>query len=322
MPSAVTLAPGQRHGFVVRVTPPLNAAPTVYERLIVLNINGTSYVVPLSYVVRASVAVNTAYVPTSGRSDSWYNASEVRGGNDWAWRYGSGDWRVFYVSTPTLARGLYLDFRWRCINTSLVLYTVTDSGFLAGYFWNQGVTYHGYLGSGKFNWAGVGGGAKVLALPATSFAVPVVAPGLLHLTMSASYPVTGARSFTIVARTSLYGGCGTSEAISGVVRPFIEAGDIPITQTTSPYVRVVLSRPPISYLFALKSASVLGGGLVAPMATVGGDLRFNMYFVKLPLFVDYVALLYSPENAVWSRISGDTFYKYPWYAVEGVSVTS
>ena len=321
-PSAVTLAPGQRYTFVVRVTPPSNAAPTVYERLIVLNVNGTSYVVPLSYVVRASVPVNTQYVLTSGRSDSWYNASEVRGGNDWAWRYESGDWRVYYVSTPTLARGLYVDFRWRCINTSLILYTVTDSGFFAGYFWNQGVTYHSYLGSGKFNWTGVGGQAKALALPAASFAVPIVAPGLLYQTMSASYPVVGARSFAIVARTSLYGGCGTSEAISGVVRPFIETGDSPITITTSPYVRVVLSRPPISYLFALKSASVLGGGLVVPMATISDDLRFSMYFIRLPVFVDYVALLYSPDNAVWSRISGDKFYRYPWYAVEGVSVIS
>jgi hypothetical protein len=311
-PSAATLAPGQRYTFVVRVTPPPNAAPTVYERLIVLDINGTSYVVPLSYVVRASVPVNTAYVLTSGRSDSWYNASEVRGGNDWAWRYESGDWRVYYVSTPTLARGLYVDFRWRCINTSLILYTVTDGGFFAGYFWNQGVTYHRHLGSGRFIWTGVGGQSRILALPATSFMVPV--------TWTASYPISGARGFAIVTRTSLYGGCDTSEPITGVVRPFIEAGDSPIIPPPSPYIRVTLSKPPINYQFAYKRALVLGGGYVVPIIAEGNDLRFNMYFIRLPVFIDYAALLYSPDNAVWYRISGNSFGMYPWYAVEGVSV--
>jgi subtilisin family serine protease len=117
--------------------------------MVLFNINGTTYVVPLSYIVTASVSVNTAFTLTAGRSDSWYNASEVRGANDWNWRYESGDWRVFYVSTPTLARGLYVDFSWRCRNTSLIVYTLTGDGFFAGYFWNQGFTYHWYLGRGS-----------------------------------------------------------------------------------------------------------------------------------------------------------------------------
>jgi hypothetical protein len=87
----------------------------------------------------------------------------------------------------------------------------------------------------------------------------------------------------------------------------------------SPFVRFALSTPPIDYIFALKSASVMGGGFVVPMATVGTDLRFNMYFIKTPLFVDYVALLYSPNYATWYRTSGNNFATYPYYAVEGVS---
>jgi hypothetical protein len=86
-----------------------------------------------------------------------------------------------------------------------------------------------------------------------------------------------------------------------------------------PFVRFALSTPPIGYSLALKSASVMGGGFVVPMVTVGTDLRFNMYFIKTPLFVDYVALLYSPNYATWYRTGGNNFATYPFYAVEGVS---
>ncbi len=321
-PTSITLMSGQSYTFTVRVLAPANAAPTAYERMILFNINGTTYVVPLSYVVTASVPVNTAFTLTAGRSDSWYNASEVRGANDWGWRYESGDWRVFYISTPTLARGLYVDFNWRCRNTSLVIYTATSDGFFAGYFWNQGVTYHQYLGSGKFVWTGTGGQTRIVALPSASFGVPIAVGGLIYSTMSASYPVRESNRFIVLARTSLYGGCGTSEAITGVVRPFRDSADSPVIFTTSPFVRVSLSTPPISYSFAFRSASVLGGGFVVPMTTVGTDLRFNMYFIRTPLFVDYVALLYSPGYATWYRTGGNNFATYPFYAVEGVSIIS
>ncbi|RFA93990.1 S8 family serine peptidase [Pyrobaculum aerophilum] len=322
LPAGVVLSRGQSFTFTVAVRPPPSAAPTAYERLIVFNINDTNYVVPLSYVVRASVPVNTAYTLTAGRSDSWYNASEVRGGNDWAWRYESGDWRVFYISTPTLARGLYVDFAWRCANTSLVVYTLAGDGFFAGYFWNQGASFHRHLGSGKFMWTGTGGQTRIVALPSASFAVPISVNGYVYSTMSASYPVSASRSFTVVVRTSLYGGCGTGEVINGVARPFIEPSDVPIIFTSAPFARTALSRPPIDYLLAIKSASVLGGGFVVPMATWGQDLRFNMYLIKTPLFLDYVALLYSPTYATWYRTGGNNFGRYPWYAVEGVSVIS
>jgi subtilisin family serine protease len=318
-PTSITLRPNESRSFTVRVVAPANAAPTAYERMVLFNINGTTYVVPLSYIVTESVRVNTAFELTARRSDSWYNASEVRGANDWNWRYESGDWRGFYVSTPTLARGLYVEFSWRCRNTSLIVYTLAGDGFFAGYFWNQGVTYHRYLGSGKFMWTGTGGETRIVALPSSSFAVPITVGGFLYTTMSASYPVSGASRFIILARTSLYGGCGTSEAVTGVVRPFISSADLPVIHTTSPFVRFALSTPPIDYISALKSASVMGGGFVVPMATVGTDLRFNMYFIKTPLFVDYVALLYSPNYATWLRIGGNNFERYPFYAVEGVS---
>jgi len=319
-PTSITLRPGQSYSFAVRVVAPPNAAPTAYERIVLFNINGTTYVVPLSYIVTANVRVNTAFTLTAGRSDSWYNASEVRGANDWGWRYESGDWRVFYVSTPTLARGLYVDFSWRCSNTSLIVYALTGDGFFAGRFWNQGITYHQNLGRGKFVWTGTGGETRIVALPSSSFAVPITVDGFLYTTMSASYPVSGASRFVILARTSLYGGCGTSEPITGVVRPFISSEDLPVIHTMSPFVRFALSTPPIDYISANKFASVMGGGFVVPRATVGTDLRFNMYFIRTPLFVNYVALLNSPNYATWYRTGGNNFARYPFYAVEGVSM--
>ena len=107
--------------------------------------------------------------------------------------------------------------------------------------------------------------------------------------------------------------------MTGVVRPFISGADQPVIHTTSPFVRFALSTPPIGYILALKSASVMGGGFAVPMATVGTDLRFNMYFIRTPLFVDYVALLYSPNYATWYRTGSNNFARYPFYAVEGVS---
>lgn len=321
-PATITLRPRQSYMFTVRVVAPATAAPTVYERLIVFNINGTSYVVPLSYIVRTSVRINEVYILTAGRSDSWYNASEVRGANDWLWRYESGDWRVYYISTPTLARGLYVDFGWKCANTSLIVYAITDGGFFAGYFWNQGISFHRYLGSGRFVWTGTNGRTKIVTLPSVSFAVPVPVSGLVYTTMSASYPVVTSNSFAILVRTSLYGGCGTSEQINGVVRPFRDPRDMPVLSTVSPYVNFMLSPPPIGYDLVYKTANVLGGGFVVPMVAVGSDLSFNMYFIRTPLFVDYVALMYSPSFATVYRTSGNNFAKYPFYVVEGVSVIS
>ncbi|MFN3803704.1 MAG: S8 family serine peptidase [Pyrobaculum sp.] len=311
IPSAVTLPPRQSYSFVVTVRAPANMAPTAFERMVLLNINGTVYVVPLSYTVRASVPVNTVYVLTAGRSDSWYNASEVRGANDWRWRYESGDWRVYYISTPTLPRGLYVDFRWSCVNTSLISYTVTRDGFFAGRFPNQGFSYHHYLGGGIFRWAGTGGAARIVTMPASSFAIPV--------TTTASY-YTRSNGFTVITRTALYGGCSTSEAISGSVRPFITSGDMPVMVTPTPFVKFAFSTPPVSYLYAIKFAEVMGGGFVVPQYTYGTDLQFDMIYVKLPVFIDYVAALYSPQYAtvVWD---GANYYHFPFYFLEGVSIT-
>jgi len=319
-PTSAEVQPRFPTDFIVVVMPPANAAPAAYERMLLFTINGTTYVVPISYAVRQSVSVNSDFALTNRPSDWWYNASELRGRNNWAWRYEAGDWRVYYISTPTLARGLYIDFSWRCANISLILYTITDGGFFAGYFWNQGVTYHQYIGSGKFYWTGVGGATRLIAVPSASFAVPISVAGYAYTTMSASYPVSNVRSFTVVVRSSLYGGCSTSEAVSGRVRPFIEGDDAPVSRISSPFARATLSRPPLDYLFAVKFATVMGGGFVVPMFTVGTDLRFNMLYIRTPVFVDYVALLYAPQYAVWYRTGGNNFGKYPWYAVEGVSV--
>ncbi len=45
-PTSYTLRPGQSRSFTVRVVAPANAAPTAYERMVLFNINGTTYVVP------------------------------------------------------------------------------------------------------------------------------------------------------------------------------------------------------------------------------------------------------------------------------------
>jgi len=69
-PTRVVLQPRQSYTFTVVVRPPANAAPTAYERMLLFTIDGTTYVVPVSYVVRQNVPVNSDFALT-GRLSDW-----------------------------------------------------------------------------------------------------------------------------------------------------------------------------------------------------------------------------------------------------------
>lgn len=320
-PSTAQLGPRGTVNVYVTARPSPDAAPTAFERLLVVTLNGTGYVVPLTYTVSRQLSMGAPLAVTEGRSDSWYNASEVRGANDWGWRYESGDWRAYYVRTAGLARGVLVDFRWTCPNTSMVAYVLTGDGFFAGHFPNQGYSYHLNPGGGRFNWTGVAGTARILTMASSSFAVPIQVPGFVYTTMSASYPV-GPRDpffqdFTVLARTSLFGGCSTGERIRGTVTAFRSALD-PLPIPLAPVLSFSMSQPPISYSFAVKSAYVLGGGLVLPGFVQSADLTFRMVYVRIPAFVDFLAILYSPQYATYVRYR-NTYRPYPFYFEEGIS---
>ncbi|MBP1449358.1 MAG: peptidase S8, partial [Thermoproteus sp.] len=269
-PSYAVLKPGSGETFAVTVRPPADAAPTAFERVVVFTINGTTYVVPLSYtVVRQAPTALTA-----GRTDSWYNASALRGGNDWGWRYESGDWRAYYIVSS--APNLDVSFSWQCANTSLAAYALTGDGFFAGYFFSQGISYSAttYIGSGVFLWASTGGATRLLITPSSNFAVPIQAVGPIYATMSASWPVQSAGLYILLVRTTNYGGCGTAEALSGSTAPLTAGPSVPTTLMPG-LIKANLGIPSLPYLFAVKSAAVLGGGYVVPSYTIGLDLKFR-----------------------------------------------
>ena len=103
-PSSAKVAPGASQTFTLTVSVPSNAMPTTYIGQVLISNNVTSAInVPYSFNVYAS-ANSVPLNLTSGVNGRWPIASSIRGANDWAWRFESGDWRWFYVK-PALSNG-------------------------------------------------------------------------------------------------------------------------------------------------------------------------------------------------------------------------
>ncbi|MCC6020188.1 MAG: hypothetical protein LM577_02300 [Thermoproteaceae archaeon] len=92
-------------------------------------------------------------------------------------------------------------FGWKCANTSMAVCAVTGDGFFAGYWPNQGISFHWYMGQEQ------------------------VRPGSCLSSFAAgwgywAYPVEHARDFIVLARTSMYSGCQAREEVADAVTPF------------------------------------------------------------------------------------------------------
>jgi len=226
---ATTRATVQPYGTLVvsgNITASPSDVPTFYGGFIVVrtNLSERPYLIPYSFTVYTTV--DTSFKTVSGDTGTFYNASAVRGANDWAWRYESGDWRVYYVKpADSKAWALEVEASWSFIRTSLAIYTLGPDGQFAGAFVGQGASQGAvmYLGGGAFRWVATPVGAMDEYLDTRAVAIPAVnyRYGL--------YPTTKPNTevFTILVRTTNFAGLDTSEPIAVRVREWLLSSGLP-----------------------------------------------------------------------------------------------
>ncbi|WP_258870611.1 hypothetical protein [Pyrobaculum aerophilum] len=225
-PSNVNIPPGGTATFSLTVRPPSDAIPTTYigQIVVINNVTGWWNSIPYTFNVFTTVDGNFK-VLTSGANGRWPILNRIRGANDWAWRYESGDWRWFYAR-PSGSNGLAFEFQalWSAPDTSLIAYALGPDGQFAGVFYGQGASLHYHLGSGVFEWSNTGAGSiqnarRVVIFPAVEYR---------YWLYPHTKPETGV--YTFIVRTALYDGItGASEPFTAQIRLLPAAQKLPST---------------------------------------------------------------------------------------------
>jgi len=165
--------------------------------------------VPYSFNIFAAVSTSLVNL-TAGVYGRWPDARSIRGATDWAWRFESGDWRLFHIA-PGASNGLALEVQasWRLPDTSLIGFAIGPDGQFAGAYFGQGASWFDYRGSGVFTWVNTGAGSinnarRVVWFPSVDYR---------DWLYPHAKPERGV--FTVVVRTVLFDGyAGASEPIS------------------------------------------------------------------------------------------------------------
>jgi len=161
-PSSANIPPGGSATFTLTVRPPANAVPTTYigEVVVTNNVTVTGFMqVPYSF--NAYATVGTSFVNlTAGVSRGWPDARSIRGATHWAWRFESGDWRLFHIA-PGASNGLAFEVQdgWMLSDTSSIGFAAGPDGQFAGAYLGQGASWFDYRGSGVFTWVNTGAGS-------------------------------------------------------------------------------------------------------------------------------------------------------------------
>lgn len=211
----------------------LFTTPTVYQDYIkvtaILPSGETrTYYVPLTYTVATRLMGDfTKYLNSQNDITRVYTAAYIKGENDWSWRYEAGDWRFFYVDVEDpYIMAFEVKAQWTYANTSLITYTLGPDGQFAGLFYGGSVSYHYYLGSGRFLWFATGGYAglnkSVITFPSTRYRY-----GLYPT------PKPNLGVYTVVVRTALFDGSTNLERFKVSVRGIRSAVKLPDTPQPS-----------------------------------------------------------------------------------------
>jgi hypothetical protein len=214
-PETAVISPKSSASFTVTVTVPTDAIPTTYigEVLIVNNVTGYVMQVPYSFNVYTEVGAEFKVISGSvgGR---WPDPGSLGGCIDWAWRFESGDWRLYHIKPATTnALAFEVQAKWSYENTSLIGFALGPNGMFAGVYFGEGASLFLYNGSGIFTWINTGApgqpnAKRIVFFPAVNYR---------DWLYPHSKPETGV--FTIVIRTALYdGGAGWAEPITAEVR--------------------------------------------------------------------------------------------------------
>ncbi|MEM4975591.1 MAG: S8 family serine peptidase [Sulfolobaceae archaeon] len=219
----MTLLPGRS----VNITGTIFASslpPTTYQSFIrvrAIFADGTArtYMIPMSYTVYVDMPLSgTLYLNPTIDTSLMLSPSHIRGDNDWLWRYEAGDWRYFYVNvnSPSIA-AFEFKVSWTYSNTSLITYALGPDGQFAGGFYGESVSYHEYIGSGRFLWMATGGNAgknlSAITFPSTRYR---------YSEYPTAKPNTGV--YTLVVRTGLFDGATNLERFIVSVTPLTISG--------------------------------------------------------------------------------------------------
>ncbi|MEM3889686.1 MAG: S8 family serine peptidase [Fervidicoccaceae archaeon] len=221
--TAMTVLPGKSVNIAGTVFA-FNLPPTTYQSFIRLKAafaDGTTrtYIVPMSYTVYVDMPLSgTLYLNPITDTSLMLSASNIRGDNDWLWRYEAGDWRYFYVNvkSPSLAA---FEFKasWTYSNTSLITYALGPDGQFAGGFYGESVSYHENIGGGTFLWTATGGNAgknlSAITFPSTRYR---------YFEYPTAKPNTGI--YTLIVRTGLFDGTTNLERFLVSVTPLTISG--------------------------------------------------------------------------------------------------
>ena len=132
--------------------PPANAIPTTYIGEVVVGNNVTGFINQVQYSFNVYATAGTSLVSlTAGVNGMWLDPRSIGGTTDWAWRFESGDWRLFHIA-PGASNSLEFEVEssWRLPDTSLVGFAVGPDGQFAGAYFGQGASWIDYRGGGVF----------------------------------------------------------------------------------------------------------------------------------------------------------------------------
>jgi uncharacterized repeat protein (TIGR01451 family) len=123
--SSVSLPAGGNATFNATLSVPADAKPGVYEGAIEVSHASHKTVIP----VVVHVAANSPTFSFGASSldepigDTPYDNGHLFGGFDWAWRYESGDWKLYYFDLPSGTAGpgkaMVVDTRWITVPTDV-----------------------------------------------------------------------------------------------------------------------------------------------------------------------------------------------------------
>jgi hypothetical protein len=143
------------------VRPPADAIPTTYigEVVVTNNLIGIGMHVPYSFNVYATVG--SSFVNLTAGVSRWRpDALLISGATDWAWRFESGDWRLFHIASGA-SNGVAFEVQagWRLPDTSLIRFAIGPDGQFAGACFGQDASWFRFLGGGGFVWVNAGAGS-------------------------------------------------------------------------------------------------------------------------------------------------------------------
>jgi subtilisin family serine protease len=214
-PETAVISPKSSASFTVTVTVPTDAIPTTYIGEVLIANNVTGYVMQVPYSFNVYTEVGTEFKVISGSvGGRWPDPGSLGGCIDWAWRFESGDWRLYHIKPATTnALAFEVQAKWSYENTSLIGFALGPNGMFAGIYLGEGASWFLYNGSGIFTWINTGApgqpnAKRIVFFPAVNYR---------DWLYPHSKPETGV--FTIVIRTALYdGGAGWAEPITAEVR--------------------------------------------------------------------------------------------------------